>query len=514
MKKNKKIIIIISIVALVLIGVLVLLILSPFDKKDDNKENELDYGADITVSTDDNKINQCVLNLNKDGELDNNSYGTFVSMDTNKVKTLEIVNSAGSFTITSYTPVSDDGETENTEYTLVGFEDYKLQDGTAGSIATAAANLEFTSVVSVDGANAVEYGFDNPRATVTATYEDGTKSIFTVGNDAPQGAGTYIKFGTKDTVYLVASDSISAFLTSFTEMFNLAVNDSPEDANSNFEKLTISGTNFEKDIVLEPNSDGKNSASCILTSPITGYAGEAESSNLLGDIRGVYADSVAMVNPTDEQIKNLGLATPYAKIVAKYPDTTITLIASKPDSENKVYLMVDDVKVVYKISADSVAWVQTSTDKLLSEYVLHPNIYSVANLTINNGTSDYSFEMSTVEETKTDDEGNETTENITKAVYNGVEIKSEYFSTFFQNISMLERNSNTNEKKDKAIFTATYKYNDGTQDVVKFYTSNGNHYVAEVNDLEVGIVNKNFINKLIEQVVTISKNDNVVDFHA
>lgn len=147
--------------------------------------------------------------------------------------------------------------------------------------------------MTLDGSKLAGYGLDKPRDTVTVTYTDKTKAIIYVGDDAPQNAGTYIKFGSNDTVYLVAKDAVSAFDYGLTDLISLTINDAASDNdNSQASSIEISGSNFSNTITLKPNSDKKNSASYVMTSPVECYANEKESSLVAGGIRGLYALTV------------------------------------------------------------------------------------------------------------------------------------------------------------------------------------------------------------------------------
>lgn len=172
--------------------------------------------------------------------------------------------------IKSYTPTDKNGKTSATQYTIVGYEDFDLQGGIADNIANNAASIDFTKVMTLDGSKLADYGLDKPRDTVTVTYTDKTKAIIYVGDDAPQNAGTYIKFGSNDTVYLVAKDSVSAFDYGLTDLISLTINDAASDNdNSQASSIEISGSNFSNTITLKPNSDNKNSASYVMTSPLS-----------------------------------------------------------------------------------------------------------------------------------------------------------------------------------------------------------------------------------------------------
>ena len=319
-----------------------------------------------------------------------------------------------------------------------------MQTGFPDAIANDAAALDFSKVISLDGAKASECGFDSPKATVLVTYTDNTKAKIIVGGDAPSSAGTYVKFGTSDTIYLVGSDAVDSFSYSLTDMFSKAINDAASNTdNSQYSKITLSGKNFPQSVVLEPNNDGKNSATTVITSPKKTYANEDASSKVSGAIRGLFAESVKMVNPSDAQLKELGLSDPYAAIEAVYPDTTVSLIASKPDSSGKVNIMPKGGKVVYTMASANLPWVDMSYEKLTSEYVLHPLMSAVSTLTINNGSNTYTFDISTKETTTTNEDGEESTSTTTTVVYKDNELNSSYFSTFFQNLTLLTKSDTT-----------------------------------------------------------------------
>ena len=516
MKNKKKLIIIALIAAVLLVGVMLLLIFLPESTEGTDAADLIDEGNDVSLSTDESGVHQAKINTNENGEIENNSYGTLLEYVPADISTIHVENSSGTIDLKSETPVNEDGESEATVYTLVGYEEFELQTGVPDDIANDAAALDFLSVISLDGAKASDCGLDDPKATVTVEYTDGTKSVIIVGDDAPQSAGTYIKFGTGETIYLVSTDAVDSFSGSLTDMFSLTVNDTPSDtANLEYSKVSLSGTNFADEIVFEPNSDSKNSATCVITSPSKLYASETGTSQVTGAIRGLYAESVAMVNPTDAQLSEIGIAKPYAKLVAVYPDETITLLASAPDSDDKVYLMVEGEKIVYKFAVSSLPWVTSSYDSLVSEYVLHPNMNSVSAVSVNNGSATYDFTLSTKETTTTDEEGSETTTSTTTVKYGDEEINTSYFSTFFQNITLLERTDISSEKASgSVVLSVSYKYTDGSTDKVEFYSTGSNTYLAVVNGSTLGNVYKTNVNKIIDQTKLVSENKDVANLAA
>lgn len=506
MKSNKKILIIVSVAAVLLVGLMLLLIFMPFG--DNNGTATFDEGVDMRVSIDEGGVHQAVIGTNEKGEIENNSYGTLLSYVPRDITKIHIENTKGTLDITSYTPVDEEGKTDYTEYTIVGYEKYDQQAGIADTIGSSAAALDFSKVMTLEKEKGADYGFDKPRATVTVTYTDNTTAVIYVGDDAPQGAGTYVKFGDGDEVYLVAVEDVAAFDYGITDLVSLAINESPSDtSNSQASKIVISGSNFPQTIEIVPNTGTKVYASYIMNKPVQGYANEKESSLVEGAIRGLYASTVKMVAPSDAQLSELGLANPYAKLTATYPDATIELIASKPDSEGVVNIMEVGKDVVYTMASANLPWVTTSYEALVYEYVLYPKMVALSDISINNGKKTYDFKLSSKEVTSTDSEGSETTSSTTTVKVGNKELDLANFSGFYQNLVLVEiADIETENVSGNPVFSVTYTYSeDNTTDAVKYYDTGSERYVATVNGKVIGHVHKAGINKLINEVEALAK---------
>lgn len=501
MKTNKKILIIVSIAAVLLIGLVLLLIFMPFG--DNNGSATIDEGVEMRMSIDESGVHQAIIGTNEKGEIENNSYGTLLSYPTKDVSKIHIENAKGTLDITSYTPVDEEGKTDYTEYTIVGYEDYEQQAGFAATIASSAANLDFSKVMTLEKEKGADFGFDKPRSTVTVTYTNNTTAVIYVGDDAPQGAGTYIKFGNGDEVYLVTTESVAAFDYGLTDLVSLAINDTPSNSGNNqASKIVISGTNFPQTIELAPNTGNKVYASYFMNQPVQGYANENESSLVAGAIRGLYASTVKMVAPSEAQLSELGLANPYAKLTATYPDTTIELIASKPDGEGVVNIMEVGESVVYTMASANLPWVTTSYEALAYEYVLYPKMVALSNVSVNNGKKTYDFKLSSQETVTTDEDGNETSSSTTTVKLGDKEIDVAKFSEYYQTLVLVElADVKTENVSGKPIFSATYTYaDDNSTDTVKYYDTGSDRYVAVVNDKVIGHAHKAGVNKLISEI--------------
>ena len=229
-------------IAAALTAVVLILIFAPkggSDKSDaTTKSAAIDDGVEMTVSTDSKGVHQAEVATDSEGKIDNNSYGTLINYVPAAITNIHIENKKGTLDVVSKTP-----EGEATIYTIKGYEDFDLQAGNPDLIASAASKLDFSEVASLDKAKSGDFGFDDPRSTVTVTYTDGTKSVIIVGNDAPQAAGTYVKFGSGDAVYVIDTETASAFDFGVTDLISLTINDSADDTDNNqASEINISGS--------------------------------------------------------------------------------------------------------------------------------------------------------------------------------------------------------------------------------------------------------------------------------
>lgn len=514
MKKNTKLLIVALVCAAVLAGVLVSLLLLPGETED--LGDSIDEGTSVSTSVDDEGVHQAQLELNEKGELDNNSYGTLIDYVPADISTIKIENTSGSYEIKSTTPTTTDEDgnttTEATVYTLVGYEDFDLQTGQADSIANNAAALDFTSVASIDGANEKDFGFENPRATATITYTDKTTAVIIVGGQAPMEAGSYVKFGSGPSIYLVDDDSVSALLFSINDLISLTINDAAaSDDNGTPTKVILSGTNYPKDVEFVQNKDESNSAQFVIQKPETFFADDNKTSLITGAIRGLYADSVVYANPSDKQISDCGLNKPFVHIVGEYPDETFDLIASEPDSKGNVFLMKTGGKVIYKMAGKNLPWTTLKYEDLISTYVLNPTFTAITSMTLNDGNTDYKFDLTTKTSTSTDNEGSETTTSTTTVKCGSVIVSLDNFNIFFQNVAYTERADNKAfDPSGSPVLTLTYTYSTKADtDTVSFYKSDSGKYIAVLNGRTVGTVYESRIKRIIEQVPKVAKDETV-----
>ncbi len=519
-KKKKsssaKLLIIALAAALALGGVLCFLLFAPQSSEVTDKASD---GTSVKTGLNSNKEWQANVKLDKNGKVKQNGGGSLLEKVPAEISRIELQNSGGNITIKSYTPKTKTKETDpetgetvektsETEYTIVGFEKLDLQSGVPDEIANACSTLEFSSISDPDASSHLaDYGFDKPRAVAKVFFNDDSTAVIKVGNDAPQRLGTYVMFGSGNEVFLCDTEKTKTLLFTINDLVSLTVNKSADDAaSSDFKTLTIN------DVTLKPNKDIDYVQNQYVLDDGS-FADDTEASQVSGAVRGLYAESVAAVNPSADQLKKLGLSSPKARIKAEYSDTIVSLIASKPDSKGKCHLMETDGNIVYTIASASIPWVSTSRDKLTSDYLLNVKLSGLSKMTVTASGKTYNFDVKTTVTKTTDDDGEETDTTDTKIKFNGKELDSGYFQTFFDNCSMLkyEKGAVKNSGSSNPL-TIKYTYSKSRKPDTIVFTKSGSSYIAIINGKATGFVYRSYVENLVKQAATVSKDKEVKSF--
>ncbi len=469
----------------------------------DSKGNRIENDEGVSRDNNGNIVSDGVVNITTQGP-----FG---------VERIDIENESGTYTILSETPVVEttdaDGnettETQETVYTLVGFEDAELQAGQADSIANQASNMSTTRIIDIKGENLSDYGLDDPRAKVKTTFTDGTTVAILIGDDAPDSLGTYIKYEDKDEVYMTDVDSVNAFLFSALDLLSKEITEAAQtEDDAEIVSLTLSGSHYPEEITMVPNDDETCAAYYKMTSPKEQFVNVTEGNNVKGGIRGLSATAVASYHPSDDQLDELGLLHPYARVVAQYADVTYRLSASKPDESGNVYIYNEDKQIAYQIADTSVAWVSSSYESLKYEYVLKPAEDTLSAIEVTANGETYRFELEQV--TTTDDDGNE--QKSMRITYGDEQIAESKFSTFFDNLTGVQRSDSAESENPSgsAVLTVRYTYNNGkSADTVSYYSAGNRKMLAQINGNSDSHVFKSYTDKIAEDVVKITNGQTV-----
>ncbi len=452
---------------------------------------------------------------------------TLLSKVPSDIKSMTIKNEYGEFTILSETPTStvvnsETGEeqtvTQNTIYTLVGFEDIELASGQPDMIATDAAAVKALDTVKKtvsDGAenyNKADFGLENPVAACTVVFNDGETHTIYVGNNIVGDSETYFMFDEKEEIFVGSTSSFDGFLLNVLSLFNTTVVEaaaSDEDAIVN--KFVLSGTAFKDtadSIEFLPITDKTSSLSYQIVSPVNMAANNVSSTKIANSVLNLIASEVVYVNPDDKALEEYGLLTPYSKLTVTYNKNEITLMASEPDEEGNCYLLNKDKKLIYKISSEKLPWVTVKYNDFMPETLISPYLSKVDSVTVNIKDKEYKFDTETTIKVE-DNVEKETT--VVKIGDKTLDITN--FRVYFQNITSVGyKGESDNNSKGDSLITITISYNvEGKKDdVIEYYATDS---ATKVNVIYQGVNTTynfmNYVNKIIEDTQKMADNGTI-----
>ena len=205
-----------------------------------------------------------------------------------------------------------------------------------------------------------------------------------------------------------------------------------------------------------------------LTTPTVQTITEASASQVT-DGYALYANQIAAVNPTEEQLAEYGLDEPYSVVSVSIDGVEqFTLRASERNSNNYVYMTKDGSPFVYLVSASRLSWLTVQVEQLTQSVYEPVELDELSSLTVESTDQSYTFLVTQGEE-----------QTVTG---NGEEVDSELFAELYRTITAIPPDElSSGEPSLEKVLTMTVRYLDeGRQeDVFELYpTGDGNVYIS------------------------------------
>ena len=154
-----------------------------------------------------------------------------------------------------------------------GVDITKLSNTSMNSIISAAASV--TAIREITTKTASECGFDNPKIKVKVESDGHDPYTFLIGDESPDGLGSYLMVEGIDTIYVASETAFSSFEFSLLDLADktsipattfttdTSDNKSEDGAYAYFDSLTLSGTLFPDMITIINNPEDTDSASLV-----------------------------------------------------------------------------------------------------------------------------------------------------------------------------------------------------------------------------------------------------------
>lgn len=416
------------------------------------------------------------------------------------ITSVSVINSNGGY---ESVPTGETGEDGMPVFTIKGIEDLDVNFTLTSSLANSVSGLGCDDVVEEEASDLEKYGLASPQAEVTVKTAAETKTLL-VGNESPTSGETYCMIDGENTVYLAATSSLAVFLNTKENFISTALIEASPDGNNPIpEKITIDRADLEYDIVLEyddtTTESGNTSgtlATHFMTEPVFSYLDVQKSQNATQGFFGLYAYSVVYAHPDETQLSATGLAEPFCTVsmTTLEGDGHTIKIGNKLDvAEGEYYaVMLDDIDVIYAVSAESLCWATVKPDDIISRMIFGTYVWDIAKLEIN--VSDGENVLFTGKGTSLDDY---------EVMKNGEKADAKRFQEFYQYLLKTSAEDFVIDEQPQGEPTVTIELEtqDGkTKQTVEFYKADGKKSFIAVDGVPCFKCRTSYVDLLIENL--------------
>lgn len=397
-------------------------------------------------------------------------------------------------------------------YVLKEYEDIALSNQLLNTLRhyteTIAAVEEVKNASSLD-----VYGLDDPEATASFTYSDGTSARLFIGDKTPSGTGYYGQLEGTTGVYIFNADSVALFRhqsTTFADTTLItppSVKEGDTDGQALLKEITYTGTAHLSPLVMRrsnsSDSEDLSYFSYIIEKPYLRCTTDAVSA-ALSNMQAISAKQALSLHPTEEEKQKLGFGdNPLIQINAtmavetEEKSTTTDSEAARPkiyynsinyqltigslDSNGNYIAMLDGVDAIFLIEKASYEFVLGRTyQNSVNEYLFFKHIDSLERIKVEVEGEKYDFHLTHYPEKE------ETNDQLAVNV-NGKLCSTEEFRELYELIMALERHDapDTEPSGKVALTLSLYEPNNKLYLSAKYYETSATMCTVETSEGEL-----------------------------
>ena len=423
----------------------------------------------------------------------NESPATLINRSDSEVTQIHVKNATGEYDLVLQT---------NNQWRLMGAESVTLDSTMVSSIVHDVAFMKGSDLVYQGRDRLADFGFDAPKAEVTATYKDGTTTTILVGNDSPDTIYVYAMLAGDDRVVSIPAATAYRFATAADKFRSLEIiNVNPELVNKTTitlrDNVVIAIEKVEKGTYF-----GSNISTTFLTKPYVQPANTEIYNQLLATLCSLEFSNLEEVNPSD--LAQYGLDKPQMVIEVDAQQKLGFKLTVGATTALNTYVMLESSKTVYAVGNANVNFLgitpMSLTNRVLNLVLIHDVKTIVAE---GLGRND------TVALTHTPEKNSDGTEQVDKAgnvqysqayKLNGNDLKKEDGIAWYKalmGVFVQDALPKDYTVSGTPVASVTFNLSDTQYPtrVIKFYDYDLDNYVAEVDGEAQFVVRKNSVQK-------------------
>ncbi len=352
------------------------------------------------------------------------------------------------------------------------------------------------------------FGLDEPSRVFIMSFNDGTEDLeILVGKQTATRDANYLTVKGDDTVYIVSDTQIANYDYLPKHFANLNMVDAIEETDKN-EKYFTNGTLSRFDYIkisgtvvggrkLEFGLNTDVSADYMPYMMISPYKRPAEESFLESILafaqNGLTAEDLYSFEATKENKKKCGFDDPGCVLEVKIGSYKFKLIVGGLMGEDSTSLsaMIEGKQQIFGIDAETLDFLSPDINSMFNRDFILENITTIDNLTIQDSTGKYTFDLTHKKRTDAQDMYD------TSVKYQGKTADVTSFKSLYKRVLLLSLLSFVTEApKTEPILTITFDYVGDYSDRVVEFTESPNdsyHCVAWVDGVPLGEVLKSSV---------------------
>lgn len=439
-----------------------------------------------------------------------------VNVKSDKISHVTVTNKNGAFNL--YWKIDTAAEEENTKLWCVEGMDSSLTSSVAIEYVASNAGSIVASRI-IEGRSEAYCGFDKPQAKIDVVLSDGEgEYTVTIGDASADKTGTYLKVSGDENIYLVDNAYAEYFDFNLIDLADTSDLEAVQYDSSiatyfddskvlkTFDKITVSGKAYNREIVIIPNPkpDQSDLVPFLISSPYNRYADNIDSLVTMFT-SGVDIVSAYSYDISASSLKEYGLDNPDAVITAKIGAFTKTFKMSVVD-ENYCAIIDENKKMIKTVAISSVPFVEYEESGFYSNWLCMEMLSQLSSFEANIGDTRYKFGV-TYDETQS-----ENTAKFTIIRDNGKTITTSRFQSFYTYFLGLKINDfKTQDVSAAPDMTVTLTYSaDASKKVYSFYKVSDAKYQFSVDGVMQGKITSTSYNKLVKNIKLIAENKEVV----
>lgn len=417
--------------------------------------------------------------------------------EADEISELQVENASGSYAISRTKKATEE---EDAVYGIEDLSGFAENQSELSGMISDFANVSAVRLIEADAPDIAKYGLADPSCVIRTIYDDGTGHVITVGNPLTTGGGAYMMVDDDPNVYSMGSSKMSRLEYSILDYLDKNVIDTwvaytDDDGNEvtapTIGYLEVTGGTLEDTLRIEPFTEEELAASTKayssaykIVAPFEAdmkYRGDSEGNDqnavYFTALQQLTADSVAMINPTQEDLTALGFDEPYCTISFERDGIeyvwTVGNDTTASDGSAAHYLMTEGKNQIYVVTDANLPWISIDIDNMYTSLMMLPNINDVSAIDLKIYDQTYTFEIDPAA-----DEDSDIVPHL-----DGKDVDLENYRDMYQ--YMLSVPAEGVYKGDDAAGTLvasfTYHYHEGGSDTVELFDLGDRTCILSIN---------------------------------